>query len=358
MKYRVGDWVEVRSKEEILATLDRNGRLEEMPFMPEMLAYCGKRMRVQRRTHKACDTINSMTQRSLPNSVLLEGMRCSGAAHGGCEALCTVFWHVAWLKPTNGADSEPPTVGEGCTEEQLIQATTAQDASDGEVRYRCQATDFPLYGKSLRAREMSQYVEDYASGNTTLKEMVLTSSFFLFKAIAQPKHEADGGWYRGVYNWFQGLWGGVPYPRRIGRAKPGEKQRVETLNLQPGELVRVKSYEEILATLDTKSMNRGLFFDAEMVPYCGGVFRVRARVDKFINEHNGKMIRLKTPAVILDGIWCRGRYSAYRLFCPRIIYSWWREAWLERAPEASEPDVSCALGAREILKSRPGEALV
>jgi len=29
--------VEVRSKEEILVTLDANGRLEEMPFMPEML---------------------------------------------------------------------------------------------------------------------------------------------------------------------------------------------------------------------------------------------------------------------------------------------------------------------------------
>src|SRR4051794_26168577 len=32
------DWVQVRSREEILATLDENGQLDGMPFMPEMLA--------------------------------------------------------------------------------------------------------------------------------------------------------------------------------------------------------------------------------------------------------------------------------------------------------------------------------
>jgi hypothetical protein len=37
--------------------------------------------------------------------------------------------------------------------------------------------------------------------------------------------------------------------------------------------VRVKSYEEILATLDTAGSNRGLSFDAELVPYCGKVSR-------------------------------------------------------------------------------------
>ena len=39
MALRAGDWVEVRSKEEILATLDENGRLEDLPFMPQMLQY-------------------------------------------------------------------------------------------------------------------------------------------------------------------------------------------------------------------------------------------------------------------------------------------------------------------------------
>jgi len=359
MKFGAGDWVEVRSKEEILATLDENGRLEAMPFMPEMLAYCGKRIRVRRRAHKSCDTLNPLSSRSLPDSVLLEGVRCDGSAHGGCEAQCSVFWKTAWLKPAGGeTEAAAKTGARGCTEAELHQATQAPNPSGGEIHYRCQATDFPLFSARLHTRSLGQYFEDYFSGNVTLKEIVLTASYFFFKALARPKWLADGGWYRHFYDWCQGLWGGVPYPRRLGRIAEGQPEPSVSLNLQAGDLVRVKPYEEILATLNHSSKNRGLFFDAEMVPYCGGVFRVRKRVDKFLDEKSGAMIRMKTPAVILEGGFCRGRYSAYRAYCPRAIYSWWREAWLERVPEGTEETFASSLGAREILKPRREESLV
>ena len=54
-RLRAGDWVEVRSKDEILQTLDKNGRLDEMPFMPQMFQYCGMRFKVRKRAHKTCD---------------------------------------------------------------------------------------------------------------------------------------------------------------------------------------------------------------------------------------------------------------------------------------------------------------
>ena len=38
---RAGDLVQVRSKEEILKTLDEKGQLENLPFMPEMFEFCG-----------------------------------------------------------------------------------------------------------------------------------------------------------------------------------------------------------------------------------------------------------------------------------------------------------------------------
>jgi hypothetical protein len=356
MSYRAGDWVIVRSKEEILATLDRDGRLDGMPFMPEMLAYCGKRMRVHRRAHKACDTINGMSSRRLPESVLLAGVRCDGSAHGGCGAQCSVFWKTAWLAPADAAKEAPPDESHGCTEADLMRSTRTEDG--GDIRYRCQATDFPRYTRPLRTRELDQYVEDYASGNVTFREIALTASYFLFKAFGRPAYTTEGNWYRRFYDWFQRLWGGVHYPRRPGRAPRGRAQPIETLDLQPGELVRVKPHEEILKTLNHDGMNRGLFFDAEMVPYCGGIFRVRARVDKFINEKTGKLIRLKTPAVILEGVWCRGRYSAFRVFCPRAIYAWWREAWLERAPADATESLASSLGAREILRRRKKESLL
>lgn len=56
---RVGDLVEVRSAEEILATLDESGELENLPFMPEMLRFCGRRLTVHKVAHKLCDTISA-----------------------------------------------------------------------------------------------------------------------------------------------------------------------------------------------------------------------------------------------------------------------------------------------------------
>ncbi|MGD0614565.1 MAG: hypothetical protein ABSA69_03870, partial [Verrucomicrobiota bacterium] len=80
----------------------------------------------------------------------------------------------------------------------------------------------------------------------------------------------------------------------------------------------------------TENKNRGLFFDAEMVPYCGGTYRVLKRVDRILDEKTGKMVRFKNQAVILEGVICQSRYSDCRMFCPRAIYSYWREIWLER----------------------------
>jgi hypothetical protein len=40
LNLRVGDVVEVRSRDEILRTLDERGTFESLPFMPEMLKYC------------------------------------------------------------------------------------------------------------------------------------------------------------------------------------------------------------------------------------------------------------------------------------------------------------------------------
>ena len=36
LKLKAGQWVEVLSKEEILSTLDKNGQLDGLPFMPQM----------------------------------------------------------------------------------------------------------------------------------------------------------------------------------------------------------------------------------------------------------------------------------------------------------------------------------
>src|SRR5580765_5516779 len=92
-----GDLVEVRSEAEILATLDEKGRLDKLPFMPEMLKFSGKRFRVARRALKTC--VDDQETRSLDGTVFLEEVRCDGASHNGCGRACLIFWKEAWLKP-------------------------------------------------------------------------------------------------------------------------------------------------------------------------------------------------------------------------------------------------------------------
>jgi hypothetical protein len=115
LKLRVGEWVEVRTAGEILATLDGAQSLDHLPFMPEMLKYCGRKFRVYKCAHKTADTIEMFSIRRLTNTVHLEELRCDGAAHGGCQAGCLLFWKESWLKR---ADSDQPS---------------AKKADDGDV---------------------------------------------------------------------------------------------------------------------------------------------------------------------------------------------------------------------------------
>jgi len=96
----------VRSVEEILAPLDDRGSLDALPFMPEMLQYCGRRFRVVKSARKSGDTILTSRNRRMKNAVHLEGLRCGGTAHDGCQALCLLFRKEAWLKPVRGPESK------------------------------------------------------------------------------------------------------------------------------------------------------------------------------------------------------------------------------------------------------------
>lgn len=348
-KLKVGDWVEVRSKEEILRTLDRNGQLDGMPFMAEMFVFCGKRFPVYKRAHKTCDTVFPVRARRVGQAVHLE-TRCDGSAHGGCQASCLIFWKEAWLKPISANSPEEAAFragthhrlmntapsDSGCTESTALNRAELVDQAGTEPVYVCQATRLPYATTDLPWWDIRQYVEDYWSGNVGLWRIICAGIYSLFYAISQAGIGL-GPAMRWFYDKFHPLWRGTPFPRRPGAIPAGRPTPTEAINLQPGELVRIKSHEEILKTLDTDGRNRGLYFDAEEVPYCGETHRVLKRVTKIIDEKTGRMQEMKTPCVILDSVICQSRYSGCRLFCPRSIYPYWREIWLERVgPSTSD----------------------
>ncbi|MCL4762494.1 MAG: hypothetical protein KJ018_12095, partial [Burkholderiales bacterium] len=187
--------------------------------------------------------------------------------------------------------------------------------------------------------DLRQYIRDLKSGNVGIGDWFRGILYINYNKIINLG-VGVGPVLRWLYDRVQGLRGGVPYPRRLGSIPIGQPTPACTLNLQVGELVRVKPYTEILRTINTDSRNRGMKFDAEQVPYCGRTFRVLKRVNRIIHEETGRMMELKTPCIILDGVVCRGHYSECRMFCPREIYSYWREIWLERVDAPSDSSAS------------------
>jgi glycosyltransferase involved in cell wall biosynthesis len=319
LNLRIGELVEVRSAEEILTTLDENGELDGLPFMPEMLAWCGRRLRVAKLALKLCDTITWTGMYRMRNAVHLEGSRCDGQAHDGCQAGCNIYWKEAWLRrvPVGEPESAPPTPR--CTLAMVSAATRKppDPAYPGEKLYSCQATELLRAApERIPSWDARQYLRDIRSGNAGALAMTHTIAIGLFNEYQDASRRL------------------LPAPLRLrrGRRYPfieGRRNKTpeRTLDLQPGELVRVKSLEEIVATLDVNNANRGMSFDGEMVRYCGREFRVLRRVEQIIDEATGTMLRFKNACIVLEDVTC---LAGYHRQCPRGIYPYWREIWLER----------------------------
>ncbi len=338
----------MRSKDEILETLDERGELDGLVFMPEMLELCGRQLRVFRRAHKTCDTITGQNGGlRMEHCVHLEDARCDGSVHGGCQAACLFFWKESWLKRVEparpslalrlleGSSASSPLESAHrapCTEETLIRMSVLEDGSGSEEpTYRCQITRLLDATTPLPWWEPTQYLRDWLSGNVPLS-LLLRAAFF--RVLNRLVHLGRG--YRvkvKLYNALAELLGETPYPYESGEVMA--KTPSLRLDLQPGELVRVRPVEEILKTLNVR-LNRGLGFSPEMVAYCGGIFRVRSRVKKIIDEKTGKMMHFGNECIILDDVICRSECSSNRLFCPRSIFPYWREIWLERVEEKPE----------------------
>ena len=107
-----GDWVRVRSKEEIGRTLNSGGAHRGMLFTHEMVQYCGQTFRVHQRVERLINESTGELLQMKQECIALEDVICKGHYTSGawfCAREHLPLWREDWLERV-----EAPAAGSVC----------------------------------------------------------------------------------------------------------------------------------------------------------------------------------------------------------------------------------------------------
>jgi len=304
-RLRPGDLVQVRPRHEIEATLDARQTMAGLPFMAEMEPFCGGVFQVHRRVGHINDMRNKTGLRRMQDGVTLTGIRCSGSAHDGCQAECQILWKDAWLRrlpdrPRVNATQRPDAPA--------AVAGQRGDPETGDRTYFCQMTALWEASQPMSPIDVKQHFRPWLYGN-------IDAARFLIALLTD------------IFNFVQRLRGGAGYPHMPHYPTKGQTPAADQ-HFDAGDAVVVRSKDEIARTL-VNGRNKGLWFDRDMIRFCGRPAIVRRRVDRIIHEATGKMVVMKTPCLALEGVTATGEFLQ---LCPQHEYIFWRDIWLARSP--------------------------
>jgi hypothetical protein len=185
-------------------------------------------------------------------------------------------------------------------------ATIQLPSRTANGQYICQSTELIRATTPLAPLDFTSYIRDIRSKTYSSSELIRNLAYALFVRVRYILTKTH-------YSYLEGQQARTPD---------------ESLNLQPGEWVQVKTKEEIRETLNKHGMNRGLKFTLDMVPHCGKTYRVLRRLENMIDEPSRELIHLKNT-VILEDLICKG-CGEINGGCPRENYNFLREVWLKR----------------------------
>lgn len=304
---RPGDVVRVRPLVDIQRTLAADNTLDGLPFMPEMENCCGRQFRVHRRVDKINDMRHKTGLRRMRDAVTLVAVRCGGTAHDGCQAECQVLWKDEWLERVSGHDFERPgVIGLGDPRPSSLRA------ADGS--YFCQMTRLWESSSPMSRMDWRQDLRPLLKGNV---------GFIAWLALMLTR----------AFNIFQEWRGGVGFPYMPMKAEGLPVPASPGIPYAPGTSLAVRSRQEIAQTL-VNNRTRGLWFDKDMIRFCGTTSVVEKRVERVIHEATGQMVTMKTPSVILRDVFATGEFLR---LCPQHEHIFWREAWLSPVSSPSLP---------------------
>jgi len=143
---------------------------------------------------------------------------------------------------------------------------------------------------------------------------------FIRRHVSPTREKALRSLTNDLLNWLARLTGRPNKPTASTEA-------LAPTGLQIGDMVRVRTKEEIEATLNHWGQLKGCGFMPEMEKYCGTTQRVMKQMERFVDERDLRVKKAK-GIVFLEGVFCEG--TADFGSCDRSCYLFWREEWLER----------------------------
>jgi len=190
---------------------------------------------------------------------VIDGLRCSGNDHDGCQRGCLILGKSEWLtKLSTGRPMGSPSVVN------TVAISPALKTKVNPDRYFCQSTELVRVTKPLslsgRIRVCFSEVVSGDVGVLAVLERIITPIFW--KAMDM-----------------------FVRPRYVIR--PLDKTPLTKTDLKSRELVEVKSADELEQTLNRKGCNRGLRYDHGLNQFYGTRHRVRDRLDRIIIESTG-----------------------------------------------------------------------
>jgi hypothetical protein len=103
-----GEWVEVLSYKDIIATLDTKGRNRGLVYDIEVRKFSGRKYRVRNRLDRMISEPTG-EMKKVEGTVTLDGNTCMCArALGGCPRLEFAYWREIWLKRVDSKETADP----------------------------------------------------------------------------------------------------------------------------------------------------------------------------------------------------------------------------------------------------------
>ncbi len=153
-----------------------------------------------------------------------------------------------------------------------------------------------------------------AEGNITTDRQPMIRR--LKRALAAPWNYYVKRWLKYVY-----------HVRNRSKKEAQPKVLAPAVEFNIGDTVRVRSWEEIQATLDPFKELKGCAFLPEMQQYCGTTQRVLQVMERFLDERDYKVKKVR-GIILLENVICRGTPVFGR--CDRCCHLFWRAEWLEK----------------------------